>query len=143
MRASRRTAGYTLPELTLVIVIIGVFVFGAVNNYTLAAEQGRVDQAQATMHSVWVAQRLYKLEHATFATTFDELSDALYLQGGLDDLTEPFVFTIVTADQDEFHVSAQRSGSGVWVGTINLNHNGLSWGAILGGGKVVEPATLK
>ena len=141
MRASRSTAGYTLPELVMVVIIIGVFVFSITGSSYLAAEQARVDQAAATMHSVWVAQRLYKLEHQTFAAALQTLADARYLENGLDAQTEPFTYEIVAADADEFIVQCVRSGSNVWFGNMNLNHNGLLWGSILGRGKIVSPAT--
>jgi prepilin-type N-terminal cleavage/methylation domain-containing protein len=143
VRVSRSTAGYTLPELVMVVVIIGVFVFSLTGSHALASEQARVDQAAGAMHSVWVAQRLYKLEHQTFASALQTLADSRYLENGLDELTEPFTYEIVTADSDEFTVQCVRSGSNVWFGNMNLNHNGLMWGSILGGGKNVSPTTLK
>jgi len=143
MRAAAGSAGFTLTEVVIVVVIIGVFVFAASNSYVLASEQGRVDQGHATLHSVWVAQRLYKLEHGTFADSFDELADALYLQRELDELSEPFSFSLIFADSDEFMVRATRNGSGTWFGQMHLNHNGLAWGSIIGGGHIVSPASLK
>ncbi len=139
----RRCAGYTLPEVIMVVVILGIFVFGTVNSYALGFEQGRVDQAQSVLHSVWVAQRLYKLEHGTFADSFDELAEALYLADGLDDLAEPFSYALLFADADEFIVQATRAGNGTWFGQMHLNHNGLTWGSILGDGHIVSPSTLK
>jgi Tfp pilus assembly protein PilE len=135
--------GYTMPELTMVVVIMGIFVFAGSRSYSLATEQGRVDQAQATLHSVWIAQRLYKLEHATFASSFDDLADALYLGNGIGELSSPFSYSILFADQDEFIVQGTRSNSSSWFGQIHLNHNGLAWGTIIGNGKIVTPATLK
>ena len=143
MRTPRSSAGYTLPELVMVVVIIGVFVFSLTGSYALAAEQARVDQAAATMHSVWIGQRLYKLQYKTFAPNLDTLADARFLENNLDEKTEPFSYEIVTADSDEFIVQCVRSGSNVWFGNMNLNHNGLMWGSILGGGKIVKPTTLK
>ncbi len=143
MRRARAASGYTVPEVMMVVVIIGVFVFGLTGSYALAAEQARVDQAAAALHSVWIAQRLYKLEHATFAPDLATLADSRYLERGLDSATEPFTFAIVNADSDEFTVQCVRNGSGVWFGNMNLNHNGLLWGSILGGGHVIDPTTLK
>jgi Tfp pilus assembly protein PilE len=127
----------------MVVIIIGVLAFGVSGSYVLAAEQARVDQAAATLHSVWVAQRLYKLEHKTFAPNLEALAEARYLENGLDTRTDPFSFTIVAADSDEFTVQCVRGGSNVWFGNMNLNHNGLMWGSILGAGKIVSPTTLK
>jgi prepilin-type N-terminal cleavage/methylation domain-containing protein len=143
MGRASSASGYTLIEVVLVVVIMGVFVFSAANSYTLAAEQGRVDQGHATLHSVWVAQRLHKLQHGSFASSLDELADALYLERHLDEVDEPFSFEIVWSDADEFIARATRNGSGTWFGQMHLNHNGLSWGSIIGGGKIVSPATLK
>jgi prepilin-type N-terminal cleavage/methylation domain-containing protein len=139
----RSISGYTLPEVTMVVIIIGVLAFGVGGSYALAAEHARVDQAAATMHSVWIAQRLYKLEHKTFAPDLQTLADALYLEGKLDQVEEPFSYQIVAADADEFTVQCVRNGSNVWFGNMNLNHNGLLWGSIIGGGKIVSPTTLK
>lgn len=127
----------------MVVIIIGVLAFGVTGSYALAAEQLRVDQAAGTMHSVWIAQRLYKLEHKTFAPDLETLADALYLEQGLGTKTEPFSYLITAADSDEFTVQCVRNGSNVWLGNMNLNHNGLMWGSILGAGKIVSPTTLK
>jgi len=143
VRPARARAGYTVPEVMMVVIIIGVFVFGLTGSYAVAAEQARVDQAAATLHSVWIAQRLYKLEHGTFAPDLATLADAHYLERGLDDVSEPFTYAIVSADSDEFTVQCVRNGSGVWLGNMNLNHNGLLWGSIVGDGHVIDPATLK
>src|SRR5438045_7593232 len=77
---SRRTRcrGVTLLELAIAVTIIGILVAFTVPSFSRVSEQSHVDVAAQYLRSIWSAQRVYWLEHKTFATTLADL-DAIRL----------------------------------------------------------------
>jgi type IV pilus assembly protein PilE len=55
-----------------------------------------------------------------------------------------FTYTITSADATSFSVTATRSGSDVWTGTLHLEQDGQVTGSILksGGGTILTPPEL-
>jgi len=65
--AARR--GFTLTELMVVTVIIGITAAMSVPSLQRAIEQSRADIAGANLRAIWAAQRLYWLENHDYADT--------------------------------------------------------------------------
>jgi len=63
-----RPAGFTLVELTVVLVIIGALVAMSAPSYSKAVEQSRANIAAANLRAIWSAQRLYWLGYRQYAT---------------------------------------------------------------------------
>ena len=138
---SRRRAGHTLLELMLVVCVLGVLVGWGAPRYAVAVEQTRVDQAAAALRSVWLAERMHWLEHHSFTADLDALASERLVDQALLDQKQPFVFAIDAADAVSVAVSAERTGSEAWSGTLTLDESG----AIVGStqhedGTVVSPA---
>src|SRR3954447_21444926 len=70
--SSRR--GFTLVELGVAVVIIGILVTMVVPSFMRVSEQNRVDAAAQYLRSIWSAERIYWLEHRTFTDSLNELS---------------------------------------------------------------------
>lgn len=66
---SKARRGFTLIELMVVVVIIGVMAAMSVPSFQRAIEQSRADIAAANLRAVWAAQRLYWLEYHTYTPT--------------------------------------------------------------------------
>ena len=139
--SARRPAGNTLLELMLVVCVLGILVGWGAPRYDEAVEQTRVDQAAAGLRSVWLAERMHWLEHRAFTDDLGELADERLVDQALVDQAEPFVFAIDDADAETVSISAERTGSGAWSGTLAIDESGALSGSTQDeDGTVVSPA---
>ncbi len=69
----RRSRGYSLMEMMLVLTIMGVLIAMCAPTYQQAMEQARADVAAANLRAIWSAERLYWL---TNQHVFHELERA-------------------------------------------------------------------
>lgn len=60
------TRGFTLVELMIVVIVVGVLAGVAIPMYQLATERAKATEAVAALGSVRVAMRNYYAEHQTF-----------------------------------------------------------------------------
>lgn len=67
--------GFTLLELIVVIIIIGILATLGVTQYTKVIEKGRTAEARMILGQIRTAQEAYKLESSTgsYATTLSAL----------------------------------------------------------------------
>src|SRR5262245_9107525 len=128
-RAGRRVAGTSLLELMLVLVVLGILVAFATPRFDVAVEQTRVDQAAAALRSLWLAERLNWLEHQSFSTDLDALADQRFIDQAVVAQTQPFVFSVDDADAQAFAVTAQRTGSTAWSGSLGIDESGAITGS--------------
>ena len=70
---TRIRGGFTLVELSIAIVIIGVLLSLVVPSFVRVAEQNRVDAASQYLRSIWSAERIYWLENKTFTSSLSDL----------------------------------------------------------------------
>ncbi len=69
----KRRRGFTLTELAVVVVLIGVTAAFAIPSYRRAIEQSRVDIAGANLRAIWAAERVYWLENQTYTSDLGQL----------------------------------------------------------------------
>lgn len=69
----RRKNAFTLIELLVVVLILGILTAIALPQYQKAIERTRNARLLATLDTFVKAQKMYYLEHGTYATTFDQL----------------------------------------------------------------------
>jgi type IV pilus assembly protein PilE len=135
-----RRAGFTLVEVLIGVCIVFVLAAQCVYHYTLAAETTRVDTACATLRSIWVAERLYRMEHPGYAQHMSDLSALGLVESRLGQEQDPFIYTIENADQAGFLARATRHGAGSWSGSITIDQAGELDGVIDGpNGEHVTP----
>ncbi len=67
--------GFTLIELLVVVLIIGILAAIALPQYTKAVERSRMAEAVQTLGDLATAQQIYYMQHGTFASGFDGLSE--------------------------------------------------------------------
>ncbi|MCB9768414.1 MAG: type II secretion system major pseudopilin GspG [Candidatus Omnitrophica bacterium] len=65
-RIRRRESGFTLIELMLVIVILGILAGVAVNSFTGVSEQAKVTAAKSDINTITTAIKMFELETGRF-----------------------------------------------------------------------------
>lgn len=74
MKGGRRMkSGFTLLELIVVIIIVGILATLGFTQYTKVIEQGRTAEAKAILGQLRTAQEAYNLEYGTYTTTMANL----------------------------------------------------------------------
>jgi prepilin-type N-terminal cleavage/methylation domain-containing protein len=138
-----RPRGFTLLELGVCVIIMGILVAFIAPSFRRVTEQNRVDAAAQYLRSVWAAQRVYWLENRTFADSFAEL-DSLGLIDpkivlGSDGY---FGYAIGSVTDTTFSVTATRSGSSAWSGTLIITQDGEVTGNVNNGSAVLTPPDI-
>ena len=77
LRAPRRTAGFTLIELMVVIVILGLLVTIVGPNVQKFMERGRIQTAKTQMANLQQACETYRLEKGRLPESLDEVKENL------------------------------------------------------------------
>jgi len=67
--------GFTLVELLMVVIIIGILVTLAVPNYYRSVERAKAGKGKAAADAIRKAQLQYRAFQDTYTDTIDELSD--------------------------------------------------------------------
>ena len=62
------TRGYTLVEMMIVLVVMGVMISFGIPQFSRALEQSRADVAGANLRAIWTAERIYWLDNRTYTT---------------------------------------------------------------------------
>lgn len=81
----RREGGFTLVELMVVIVIIGLLATIVVLNVLPSGDRARVEKARADIETIDQALELYKLHNFNYPTTTDGLNALLAPPASLTD----------------------------------------------------------
>lgn len=135
-----RRHGFSLVELTLIIVMAGILMTMAVPKTSTTVENTHVNQGVAGMRSLWLAQRRYHLKNGDFAPSIKTLVKEGYAQKVFLEKKEPFQFEVKARSHGRLRISATRSGSSSWRGTITLDEMGKLSGSVTdGGGHQVKP----
>jgi prepilin-type N-terminal cleavage/methylation domain-containing protein len=130
--------GFTLLELGITIIIVGVLVSFAVPSFSRVTEQGHVDAASQYLRSVWSAERLYWLENKTYTDSLGDLSTLKLIDPKIATGNDGyFNYTITAATSTTFSVTAARNGSGVWSGTLTITQDGAVSGHVNGSNSTV------
>ncbi|WP_428075736.1 type IV pilin protein [Candidatus Avelusimicrobium luingense] len=73
MKTINNAKGFTLLEILVTILIIGVLASFGVVEYQKAIEHSRASQAIALLRSLYHAEKVHQLQHGTFADSLDQL----------------------------------------------------------------------
>jgi general secretion pathway protein G len=73
-RSSRTRRGFTLLEMMMVVVLIGILAGVAVVSLSGVAERGRIDTTKAAMQQIKNALVTYNAQNGTFPDTLDALA---------------------------------------------------------------------
>jgi type IV pilus assembly protein PilE len=121
----KKTRGFTLIEMMIVVTIIGILVAIAVPSYQSHLRKGRRAEAQAFVTQVAQRQQQYLLDARTYAFGSTALSD-LGLSPPASVSTHYSITVTGASSPPQFTVTADPSGSTVQAadGTLTMNHTG-------------------
>ena len=128
MPRSRTRRAWTLLEVMVVLVIIGVMLRLSAPLYHRAVEQARTDVAAANLRAVWAAQRLYWLDQRQYAANFTDL--APLLDPSIASGSSSYTYALVSTDGTTFTATATRIGSNIWSGQLTIDQTGVVAGTI-------------
>jgi prepilin-type N-terminal cleavage/methylation domain-containing protein len=112
---------FTLIEVLIVVIILGVLATIAIPQFTKVAKRARLAEAWTNLSAIRTAQSLYYMENATYTTTL----------GNLDvSLTSPnFAYTIPTGTATAFNILATGNATATTGITAWIHSNGASGSA--------------
>ena len=104
--------GFTLVEIMLVVIIIGVLAAMVIPRFAGRTEQAKVARATADLATVALALDLYEFDLGTYPETLDELvareGNGPYLKRGLprDPWGRPYEYVRNSAHQQDYDLSS-------------------------------------
>ena len=124
----RKAEGFTLLELVIVIVVIGILSTLALPNYTRSREQALGREAQSNLRLVLAAEKIYRMEYPTYWPASGSDSNLININNNLKlsltDTNWTWAITGTSGPPPTFTASADRRGSGGYLNcqyTINQN----------------------
>lgn len=107
----RKSKGFTMIELMMVVVVIGILITIAIPNYARSVERSRCSFAMNMLKSMRNAAILYYRENQTFIgmslLEIETLSGAKFYS---DDSHPDWTFDVLVTNDDNFTLQADRTG---------------------------------
>lgn len=107
---TNRIHGWTLTELLIVVVIIGILGALSMPIFVKVVEKAKVGEAVATLSQIRIGQKIYLLQYNQYWTSLDDLN----IENPNSQSPRYFNYSITSANATNFTAAATRgTGSGV------------------------------
>jgi prepilin-type N-terminal cleavage/methylation domain-containing protein len=124
LRQAASRSGFSLFELLMVLAVIAMLSTAAVPSFTDAHESVRLRRGAAELESIWLSQRVYRLETGRFAETVKELQRAELIPGNQPGVIDGYRFLIQRDALGRPRMIARRDGSAQWSGELSMDSLG-------------------
>ena len=128
--------GFTLTEITVTLVILGVLVGLAMPSYRNTVEQSRSNEARANLNIIFMAERIYFLNtNQCYPPGATDANLATINQNLGTDITSQFYTISITANNNSGSVLPNAAN---FTATASRNNAGAKTFAITTAGNIVE-----
>ncbi|MDD5745687.1 MAG: prepilin-type N-terminal cleavage/methylation domain-containing protein [Candidatus Omnitrophica bacterium] len=118
--------GFTLVELLMVVIIIGILVTLAVPNYYRSVERAKSGKAKGAMDAIRKAELQYRGANDQYTNTLADLEDYDLPLDLVDDGADAdWTYSITTANTSELVINAERANGPHATSTLTMDQDGL------------------
>lgn len=112
----RNNAGFTLMEVVIVLIILGVMAGVTIPGYQEAVEKSRSNEAITNLQVIYMAQKAYALDHSHDFFIPDPPNDLTAINTNLKiDLQSKFYTIAIEGDVSEFTAVTERDGKQITI----------------------------
>jgi len=122
--------GFTLLELLIVVIVIGILATIAIPQFLNSVEKARVAKAKNAIGLIAHAEKMYRAEHDSYIGGDDamaELDD--YIEMDQLNQDDDWDYTVASDDASEFEITAEKEEDVAHAGeTITMDQDGVCGG---------------
>jgi len=126
-RFKKGKQGFTLVELIVVVIVIGILATVAVPQYLKATERAKLGKARNAMALIAQGEKLYRADRDTYINVAVDNANTIlgaYVELADVDADPDWGYTVTGAGTGAFLVTASRTGGSNNGETVTLNQAG-------------------